>query len=100
MSTVPAEAAASPIQDASVARDESRLSMIAYWLERYRDSDFDTARDKKKKYQRLVANLETTDAKIVADAWFAGKPIPTPNRFGKVASLIQTWASTASGKRP
>jgi hypothetical protein len=73
--------------------------MIAYWLARYQNADFVTAAQKKKKYEQMVAKLETKDAKAVAEAWFSNTPVPYSNRFKPVAERIQTWASSASGSR-
>jgi hypothetical protein len=81
------------------ARDESRLATIAYWLERYRN---DEASFVDEQFKRMLATLETPDARAVAQAWYDGKEMPKTskkNRFAPIAAGIRKWAASHSEPR-
>lgn len=77
--------------NARAARDESRLGMIAYWLVRYADAGYPGLEEK---FRGMKKNLETEDARAIADAWFQKKKMSgrTSNRFAPIADDIWKWA--------
>src|SRR5258706_8494721 len=79
-----------------LARDESRLAIAAYWLERYCRSTVNGAPDQAAldaTLQKIEPLFETKDALAVARNWYEDLPTPgLPNVLSENAEVIRYWA--------